>query len=356
VIEDVAWRCGAAYGLWTSLWTGITLACLRTHGQEAIVELELSSLRRHQRKHFLPGLAKLGLGDAPTDAIRCGRYHYFSNTLGGLPMEYVEESPRKVWVRYRPPFWIGDGVTQPCAGPAALGSAFGRAAFRGWHARNGAALGNPRLAFVQTQKLTDGDPWDAGYFLEADCDLEPDETYQRRPGEWGPRFDPAAAPKLPHADWPAERRMRALRSYAVDHTATRFTVLAEMLGVGAAAAVVEHAFRTVLAQRSIELPRALGLGPVETPLDAARFAAAVRALLDDPVEIEEGAGEAVLRSASSRMWRDEPVPLSAIDAAIASAWSATLPLHAPGLRCRLVRALSAGDACDEWRFDDRGTP
>lgn len=358
-IGEVARRCRLANEVWTSLWTAITGACLRTHGSTSIAELEHRSLRRHHRKHFLPGLEKLGLRHEATDAIRCGKYHYFSNSLGGLPMEYVEESPHKVWVRYRPPFWIGDGVTQPSAGPAFLSAQFGRAAFRGWHAHNGAMLGNPRLAFVQTQNLTDGDPWDAGYFLETDRDLEPEETYQRRPGEWGPRFDAAQAPRLPHADWPDERRARALRNYAVDHVATRCTVLCEMHGVPAGAAVVEHGVRMLLAQRWIAYPRMFGIDSIRTPRAAAEYFAGMAGLLDDDLEICGGDGaadEVVVRQSTARLWRDEPVALVEIDQAIASAWSAVLPLYAWGLRMRLERAISAGDDCTEWVFDAGGTP
>ncbi len=353
---DTQTQCRLAYELWTSLWTGVTLACVRSHGQDSITELEFRSLRRHHRKHFLPGMEKLELGNEPTDAVRCGKYHYFSNTLGGLPMEYVEETPNKVWVRYRPPFWIGDGVTQPSAGPAALGSDFGRAAFRGWHSHNGAMIGNPRLAFVQTQNLTDGDPWDAGYFCEFDRDLEPEETYQRRPGEWGPEFDPARAPALPHASWPQERKLRALRNYAVDHTATRFTILSEILGLQAAAAVVEHAFRMVLAQRWLELPAALGIEHIDTPLKAAHYMATTRGLLNEEAEIIENTGEVRVRFSTSRMWRDEPIALPEIDQAIVRAWSGVLPMHSPGLRCHASQLLSMGDSCDEWVFDARGTP
>lgn len=351
-----AGRYRLAYNFWTSLWTALTLACLRTHGQDIIAELEFRSLRRHHRKHFLPGLEKLGLMDEPTDAIRCGKYHYFSNSLGGLPMEYVEETPHKVWVRYRPPFWIGDGVFQPSAGPAALGSAFGRAAFHGWHAHNGVMLGNPRLAFVQTQNLTDGDPWDAGYFQEFDHDLEPELTYQRRPGEWGPRFDPAAAPKLPFDDWPEARQIRALRNYAVDHTATRFTTLSALIGIKAAAAVVEHGLRMLLAQRWLALPQSLGLERIDSHRAAAGYLAAVRGLIGDEAEIDAGEQETVVRFNASRMWRDEDLPLPEIDQAIARAWSGTLPLQRRGLCCRLLSSLSQGDDADVWVFDERGRP
>lgn len=347
---DVVERCQVANDLWLSFCSALTLSCLRSHGQDAIGDLEYGSLRRHQLKHFRDGIEKLGLDAEPSDAVRCAKYHYFSNSLGGRRMEYVEESPTKVWIRYRPPFWICDGVDAPMASIAALGPPIGRAAFRAWHAHNGALLGNPRLAFVQTQSQCDGDPWEAGYFIERDRVLEPEETYERRPGEWGPPFDPARAPTLPHTTWPAERLARALRNFAVDHTASRIAVLTATYGIVDAAAITEHAWRVVLLQRSRWLPQALGLDAIDDARTAAVYFARAAALIDDDVEVEPDDGAAIVRHPSARLWRDEPVALPGIEQAIARAWEATLPLHVPGIRVTLERAASRGDADYAWRF------
>lgn len=338
-------QCTLAYELWTALFSALVFACLREHDQDLIIELERRSVRRHQQKHFTVGMRKLGLGPELGDVVRCARYHYFSNTLGGLPMHYVEESPQRVWIRYLAPYWMGDGPTQPAAGPAVLGSAFGRAPFLGWHANNGAFLGNDRLVFVQTQGLADGDPWDAGYFTLHDRPLPPGEGYLRRVGEWGPRFDPASAPALPHADWPAQRRAKALRNYGIDFTASRFSTLVELVGTAEAAHIVEHAYTVVLAQRAQSLPAGLGLGPVTTARGAAEFFAAVATISGDHVEIDPGA--ATVRQLDQRVWRDEAGPIPEIDDAIARAWSRTLDLHGDGLRCRLDRS---DPAVHTWTF------
>lgn len=342
---DLAERCDVANDLWLSFCSGLTLSCLRSHGQDAIGELEFRSLRRHQLVHFRRGLAKLELDGAESDAIRCARYHYFSNSLGGRRMEYVEESDSKVWIRYRPPYWICDGTGAPMGSVAALGPEIGRAAFRAWHANNGPLLGNDRLAFVQTQSQCDGDPWEAGYFIEHDTPIPDSQRYRRRPGEWGPAFDPATAPALPHLTWPPERRARALRNFAIGHTTSRLVSLTEMYGIVGAAAITEHAFRTVLTARWRWLPERLGIDPVTSPHDAARFFAMTAALVDDEVEVGDDGDAATVTRRSNAIWRGAP-RLAALDAAIARAWDATLRLHAWDLRCSMTLD---GDV-EHWRF------
>ena len=343
--------CHAANDLWLSFCSGLTLSCLRTHGQKAIGELEFGSLRRHQLKHFRDGLQKLGLLEEPSDAIRCAKYHFFSNSLGGRRMDYFEESPSKVWILYRPPFWICDGTGAPMASIAALGSAIGQGAFRAWHANNGSLLGNPRLAFVQTHSQTDGDAWEAGYFKEFPEDLPADQTYQRRPGEPMPWFEKAAAPALPHTQWPEERTARALRNFAVGHTVSRMVVLTEMFGIVGAAAIVEHAFRTVLIARWRWLIETLGSEIPQTPGAAAKLFANTASLIDDEIEIEERGEQALVRLKTARMWRGEPVRLPEIDEAIVRAWSAALPLYRRGLSARLVHPTTEKDPGAEILFD-----
>lgn len=341
-------RCTLSYQLWTSLFSALVFACLREHDQTLITELERRSVRRHQRKHFADGMRKLGLDEERNDVLRCARYHYFSNSIGGLPMHYVEESAEKIWIRYLAPYWMGDGPTQPAAGPAVLGPAFGRAPYLGWHANNGAVLGNDRLVFVHTQSLCDGDPWDAGYFTLHDRALPPGQGYLRRVGEWGPPFDPAAAPPLPHLRWPEQRRARALRNYAIDFTASRCSTLAEITGPAEAARIAQHAFTVVLAQRAPDLPETLGVGTIRTPLDAARLFMAVALLNGDEVDLDSTSrGHPIVCQRTKRLWRDEPRVLPEIDDAVSRAWSATLALYGAGLGCQLDRT---DPEVLRWRF------
>lgn len=343
----VSQQCAVAYELWMAALTALVFGCLRAYGQSLIVDLERRSVSRHQQKHFLPGLRKLGLDDEPSDVIKCAKFHYFSNTLGGLPMHYVEESPERVWIRYLAPYWMGDGPTQPSAGPAVLGSAFGRAPYLGWHANNGAFLGNDRLVFVQTQSLCDGDPWDGGYFTLRDAPVEPGQTYQRRVGEWGPPPDPARTPELPHATWPEERRRRALRNYAIDFTASRYASLAEMIGTGPAADIAERSWTLVLAQQWAALPGRLALPAVHDAATAASLFASVALVSGD--DVSAGGHPNVVEQRRLRLWRDEAAVEVAIDDAIGRAWSRALRLGGPGLSCTREPLVAGGY---RWTFHD----
>src|SRR5215813_1702810 len=160
--------------------TGLILATVSRRGGAAAAELVFRTFRRQHLEKFLPGLEKLGLAHLP-HAVACAQYHYLSNQLGGVRVEYMYESDTKAWVRYVPPRWIYEGAAI-CGVPSEVS----RAMLRGWHAHNGVSLGNPRLGFVCTKQTTDGQPGLEGYYLEHDRDLEPEERLRFAPGEDGP--------------------------------------------------------------------------------------------------------------------------------------------------------------------------
>ena len=182
------------------------------------------TFRRQHLEKFLPGLDKLGLRALP-HAVAAAQYHYLSNQLGGVRVEYVYESDRKAWIRYVPPRWIWEGAAI-CAVPSDVS----RAMLRGWHAHNGVSLGNPRLGFVCTKQTTDGQPGLEGYYLEHDHDLAPDERLRFSPGEEAPDFDPARAPRLEGAHWPRERLRKIERNYAMDYVRSMLPELVALVG------------------------------------------------------------------------------------------------------------------------------
>ncbi len=204
--------------------TGLILTTVSRRSDADAAELVFRTFRRQHLEKFLPGLAKLGLSVLP-HAVACAQYHYLSNHLGGVRVEYMYESDRKAWVRYVPPRWIYEGAAI-CGVPGEVS----RAMLRGWHAHNGVSLGNPRLGFVCTKQTTDGQPGLEGYYLEYDRDLAPDERLRFAPGEDGPDFDPGRAPRVEGADWPAERFRKIVRNYAMDYVRTTLPVLAETFG------------------------------------------------------------------------------------------------------------------------------
>ena len=132
---------------------------------------------RHQHhEKFLSSFGKLGLEGMP-DAVACAAYHYLSNSIGGVTVEFMRESDRKAWINFVPPRWIYPGASI-CGVPSEVSRAF----LRGWYAQNGVSLGNPRLGFVCTAQTTDGQHGLSGYFLEHDRELAPEERLQFRPG------------------------------------------------------------------------------------------------------------------------------------------------------------------------------
>ncbi|MEZ5740344.1 MAG: hypothetical protein R3E68_13435 [Burkholderiaceae bacterium] len=157
-----------ALACWHQQWiTGLILGLVQ-HAGVALAETFVFRLfRLQQTRSFLPGLAKLGLAGEPA-AVAAAKYHYFSNQIGGVRVEYLLESARKAWVRYPPPRWIWDGATV-CAVPTRVNAAM----MRGWHANNGVLLGNLRLGFVCTGMTTEGDPGLEGYYREFDEELAP---------------------------------------------------------------------------------------------------------------------------------------------------------------------------------------
>ncbi|MBW6396252.1 hypothetical protein KPL78_00260 [Roseomonas sp. HJA6] len=241
---------GEFYHAW---FTGTVLHAVARHGEETAAELMFRVFRHQQQTTFLPGLKKLGLDGLPP-AVAAARYHYLSNFIGGVGVEYVEESPRKAWIRYPPPRWVWPGATI-CGIPSSVNAAM----LRGWHANNGVMLGRLGLGFVCTGQTVDGDPGLEGYYVEHDRDLAEDERLRFAKQEAMPRFDPAAAPALPAADWPAERIAKAKRGYAMEYARTVMQVAIGLLGESEGGALLGHAARLVGMQHVHALAAALGV-------------------------------------------------------------------------------------------------
>ena len=150
------WR-GVA-DLYHAYFTGLILTVVTRRGTTDAAEFVFRVFRRQQQERFLPGLEKLGLSHLPP-AVAAAQYHYLSNWIGGVCVEYMYESDRKAWIRYPPPRWIWRG-TAICGVPGE-GS---RAMLRGWHANNGVSLGNAKLGFVCTKQSVDGQDGLEGYY------------------------------------------------------------------------------------------------------------------------------------------------------------------------------------------------
>lgn len=210
--------------LYHALITGLVLTLVTRKGADVAEAFVFRLFRRQHHEKFLPGLEKLGLSGEP-HAVAAAKYHYLSNHLGGVKVEYFEESSTKAWIRYPPPRWIWTG-TAICGIPSDVN----RAMLRGWHAHNGVSLGNPRLGFVCTKTTVDGQPGLEGYYREYDHELEPDQRLQFRPQEFCPPIDHDGLPELEASAWPKERRHKAYRNYAMAYIRNALPILSELLG------------------------------------------------------------------------------------------------------------------------------
>lgn len=157
-------RCETIARFWGLHWNAVRLVVLRGNGKRDLVAFKYSILRRHQRSHFLSGAAKLGINRSMPPAMIAGCYHHLSNAIGGLSMEYVEETPCKIWVRNLPRMELPGAklVRRACLR-------------RARHIRRLAPLQWPlaRLppaGLVVAKVYQQSEPCDEGYFVEHDRD------------------------------------------------------------------------------------------------------------------------------------------------------------------------------------------
>lgn len=329
---------------WYHAWfTGIVLAAVARRGPADAAALVFAVFRRQQAETFLPGLRKLGLDGLPP-AVAAARYHYLSNVIGGVGVEYVEESPRKAWIRYPPPRWIWPGATI-CAIPSEVNAAM----LRGWHANNGVMLGCPGLGFVCTGQTVDGDPGLEGYYIEHDRALAEHERLRFAKHEAMPRFDAASAPRLPAADWPAERVAKAKRGYAMTYCRTAMQAAIDVFGTEHGGALLGHAARLVGMQHVHATAAALGARDFTTFMVAIAAAEGDAARTDPQADgsvIVTRDGIALLRGIADPHPTMQAAWEALLDGALAGwdrfarlekvgalAWRVLLPRVSPGAPC-----------------------
>lgn len=295
-------QCDTAAAYWVYEWGCIQLTILRERGGDELAEAKRRILRRHQRAHFLEGLEKLGIDRKLPPAIVAARYHYLSNALGSLKMEYVEESPKKVWIRYRAPSYSFTGVSL-----AAVPEKVQRWMFSGWHPFNGESLGCPQLGFVVTKVFQDGEPYDEGYFFESDRPLHPDERIQYRPVTMSPDFDPEKAPKLDPKVWPDERRWRANRNFARGYVEDTIRCCLELYGVHTTAAYLAHAHR-IFALQFFDQYREMFKIEGNRAVDLARLMANICEMSNEQCTVTERAAGSYAVTRTNRMLAGDDVP------------------------------------------------
>ena len=316
-------------------------------GTPRAAEVVHRAFRRQHHEKFLPGLDKLGLAGLP-DAVACAQYHYLSNALGGVKVEWIPESDTKSWVRYLPPRWIFDG-TAVCGIPSEVS----RAMMTGWHAHNGVSLGNPRLGFVCTSQVTDGGAGLVGYYIEEDHPLAPEDRLRFAPGE----YPPGPAGELPIVTWPADRLAKVERNYAMEYVRSFLIETAAVLGPGEAGHIGRITGRQVAMQYHDAIWALAGdgdkpSGPVSFSLLFARLA---RAQGDDSAAwVSEDGNEAFVRQHGWRLRGKSHFAPETFEA-WNGLWEGLAAVHGPGLGLRIdaTERADLGDDRFEWRIRSR---
>jgi len=231
---------------------GLQLMVATREGPQVMGDWMFKLFRRQHEEKFLASFDKLGLRGLP-HADACARYHVLSNSIGGVAVEYMPESPRKAWVRFRYPRWMYDGPTI-CGVPVEVSRGF----LQGWYAHNGVSLGNPRLGFVCVSEDMTGEFGLCGYFQEFDQPLAPEERLQFRRDERPPPYDPALQPRPPEGLWTPDRLARAERNYAMTYIRNGLAALATVIGPERAAAHARLSARLTGLQQFAALARRVG--------------------------------------------------------------------------------------------------
>ena len=330
--------------LYHAYFTGLIMTIVtRRNTPDAARWMESVFRHQHERK-FLSSFEKLGLTHLP-HAQACAAYHYLSNRIGGVDVEYMAESTTKAWVRFPPPRWVFDGTAI-----AGIPTDVSRGMLYGWYARNGISLGNPRLRFVCTSQTVDGQHGLSGYFEELDHDLDADARLLFHPGEIPPRFDPTAAPDLPDDQWPEERLIKAKRNYAMEYVRTGLPRMAEMFGPLDAAFLGRINGRLIGAQFYGQLAKGLEIKPG----GAARFAAFMTRIATgegDTATIEETptGDKRVIRNGwrLARDWGEQPPELFE---AWNGLWEGALMAHDRFLQLRVLAREDLGDSATIWEI------
>lgn len=347
-VPGSAWD--AVSTLYNAFFTGLVLCASMRSGSGRAAEFVYRIFDSQRERRFLPGLAKLGLEGLP-HAVAAAQYHYLSNNIGGVAVQYMPESDRKAWIRYVPPRWAWAG-TALCGVPPEVSTAM----LRGWHARNGLALGNPRLGFVCTKQTADGQSALEGYYYEYDEPLEPERRLRFARSEEGPDFDPALAPVLASSDWPPERVAKARRNYAMEYIRTALPVAVDLYGPAEAAALFRLCARQVGMQFRDEITRLLGTPRDDSPESFAALAVALGEAQDDRMSAGTDGGMTTIAQSGWKLFEED----GSVHPAVVDIWhglaEGMLVAHNRRLALEWVERSRAVPFRFEWRLRPVGTP
>ena len=332
--------------LYHHLFTGLLLVVASRRSAKDAGELTFRIFRRQHQDKFISSFEKLGL-DGLSDAVAAAQYHYLSNAIGGVEVEYMYESDKKAWVHFCHPRWMYEG-TALAAMPLEVSHGF----LKGWYAHNGVSLKNPRLGFVCTSQDMDGQYGMAGYFYEYDHDLTAEERLRFAPGEMAPAFNSALAPTLDAGTWPAERLAKASRNYAMEYVRNGLIEMMALFGPAEAAHLGGVAADLIAKQYYSALRQTLALSG-DSAADFARFMAAMASGQDDDADWQEDGDAALVRMSSWRLMRRAGPVHDAVFDAWNKIWVGALKVHNQFLVLETLSRLDYGDDCFTWRIRPR---
>ena len=320
--------------------SAMTLYAGQLHGPGVAEEIQFNVIRSHQEHLFLPGLEKLGLDAEPDDALRCAKFHAFSNVLGGLPVRYGTDSRGRAWLVYDTPYWI-DSPWTPSIAVAAVRPELLFSTMSAWHANNGVMLKNDRLTFVFTHMVTKGDPFDAGFFLESDRPVGADERLVLSFGEPMPGDLVLVKPEFDPDVWPLARQAKAWRNFSTDYVGGRVFWSIRRLGIESAVEIFEYSFRLMLLQNRLKIAGAFGEASAsELEAAVASWSGAHRAWGDE-VDVSGTGHERVCTVRRSRIHEvsefagtDGPLPTE-FEAAVGRSWKTVIEYGWPGIKLRV---------------------
>ena len=277
---------GAQAQLHHQFFLGLQLMVAVEESKQTVYDWMFLLFRRQHEEKFLASFEKLGLAGLP-HAVACAKYHVLSNSMGGVAVEYMEESNDKAWVRFRYPRWM-------YAGPAICGIPIeaSRGFLHGWYAHNGVSLRNPRLGFVCVSEDVTGQFGLCGYFKEYEQVLADEERLTFAPNERVPGFNADAQPSPPAGEWSEERLAKANRNYAMEYVRNGLSALCTVAGRERAIALATRAARLTGLQHYPEMARAVGAVDAG-PREAAEFLIALMEGMGDSCELEALAGGAL---------------------------------------------------------------
>jgi hypothetical protein len=302
-------------------------------------ELVFRTFRRQHLEKFLPGLAKLGLRGLP-DAVAAAQYHYLSNQLGPVRVEYVYESDRKAWIRYVPPRWIWEGAAI-CGVPSEVS----RAMLRGWQIHLHGGLDgppSPQRSERRGKAVALLDPR-----RRACTALTADERLRFAPGEEAPDFDPARAPRLEGAEWPRERLRKIERNYAMDYVRNILPELVALVGPAEARYLGGVTATLIGMQYYAETAALLGVTG-DSAADFATYFGAMAAAQGDRVASGEESGATVIRQTTWHLMAGVHAPHPALFDIWNALWEGALAVHNRRLALVVRRRRDFGDDAFEW--------